>query len=151
MKNKMQERLDLMTRELGASVGMVLKRGGMEKAVGFALQVFTYGKDGLVSYTSSAQRSDMIRVLRECADVIENGAQSEIDRIIRARLQEFEDKLHEVQATPVFAVALRTEDGRNGLLEVVKCPEIENEGLIHLLEHCKFILKTPTKGVDASH
>jgi hypothetical protein len=151
MKNEMQKTLDVMTREFGVSLRMVLERHGVEKEVGFALQMFTYGEEGTLSYTSSAQRSDMIRVLRECADVIEKGGQSEVDRIIRARLQQWEDQLREEQATPVIAVALQTHDGKNGKLKIIKCPEIDDGGIVHLLEHCKFILMAGEKGIHGSH
>jgi hypothetical protein len=152
MSNGRQESLEVMAKELGAILRNVLKEEGIEKEVGFALQMFTYGDQGELSYTSSAQRPDMIRVLRECADVIEKGGQSKVDRIIRSRLQQLEDTLHKKQAMPVFTVAFETQNGKySGKLELIKCPEIDSKGMIHLLEHCKFILKTPVKGVDASH
>ena len=58
------------------SVGRDISRlisGQCPEGVGFALLLFSFGKDGDVVVTSNADRDDMVRALRECADRFENG------------------------------------------------------------------------------
>ena len=46
-----------------------------EEHMGFMLLVFPFGgPDGVAHYVSNANREDMIKVLREKADVLEKGA-----------------------------------------------------------------------------
>ena len=41
--------------------------------VGFALLFFTWGEGGWSTYVSNAEREDMVKALRECADNLEHG------------------------------------------------------------------------------
>lgn len=43
---------------------------------GFALLVFSFGPGGFLTHVSNADRSDMVKVLRECADVLDRHADS---------------------------------------------------------------------------
>ena len=38
---------------------------------GFALLVFSFDKGGYLTYVSNAQRADLVKTLRECADTLE--------------------------------------------------------------------------------
>ena len=58
--------LEAQARDLGVRIGQSLPEG-----VGFTLLVFTYGDGGWLPYLSSAQRSDMIRTLREALAKLE--------------------------------------------------------------------------------
>ncbi len=51
-------------------IGQLLKEM-LPQGVGFALLTFEFNNPGLANYISSAQREDMIKALRECADRIE--------------------------------------------------------------------------------
>lgn len=44
----------------------------LPKGYGFALLVFKFGKAGTTNYISNAEREDMVKALRECADRIES-------------------------------------------------------------------------------
>lgn len=39
---------------------------------GFAVLCFSFGENGFMNWVSNAQRQDMIKALRECADKLEN-------------------------------------------------------------------------------
>lgn len=41
------------------------------KQMGFALTIFEFYNPGIGDYVSNAQRSDMVKALRECADRLE--------------------------------------------------------------------------------
>ena len=41
------------------------------KSMGFALTIFEFYNPGVGDYVSNAERSDMIKALRECADRLE--------------------------------------------------------------------------------
>jgi len=43
---------------------------------GFCLVSFSFGPGGYLTYVSNANRSDMVKALRECADVLERNAES---------------------------------------------------------------------------
>lgn len=51
-------------------VARVLK-GLMPEGVGYAFLMFTFGDDGWMTYASNAQRSDMIKALREMIEKLE--------------------------------------------------------------------------------
>lgn len=62
--------------QLGAQVlGKVfnLKPDDPDPAVCFAVLTFSPGEDGWASYASNARRPDMVKALREMADVLEHG------------------------------------------------------------------------------
>ena len=41
------------------------------KGFGFAVLVFSFGEKGFMNWVSNAQRQDMVKALRECADKLE--------------------------------------------------------------------------------
>lgn len=43
---------------------------------GFALLVFSFGEGGYLTHVSNADRADLVRLLRECADVLSRNADS---------------------------------------------------------------------------
>jgi hypothetical protein len=43
---------------------------------GFALLMFSFGEDGFLTHVSNANRADLVKLLRECADVLSRGADS---------------------------------------------------------------------------
>jgi len=59
---------DLVMRRLGDIVSQVV---GPE--YGFMIMVFPFGKPGVSNYVSNAKREEMIKGLREKADVLEAG------------------------------------------------------------------------------
>lgn len=59
-------------REIGQSIGDRLQSSGY-RGIGFALLLFDFGPGGFSTYISNAQRADMIKALREQADVLEKG------------------------------------------------------------------------------
>ncbi len=54
-------------QHIGRMIGNAMPPGW-----GFALVTFTFGEGGYVSYISNAEREDMVRALRECADKLES-------------------------------------------------------------------------------
>lgn len=48
----------------------------LPEGIVFALTIFTVGDGGYAGYVSNAQRGDMIKALRECADTLEAKADS---------------------------------------------------------------------------
>lgn len=46
----------------------------MPDGVGYAFLMFTFGDDGWMTYASNAQRSDMIKALREMIEKLEGSA-----------------------------------------------------------------------------
>jgi len=59
--------LEAKARSVGKVIGDSLPPG-----VGFALLMFDFGEGGQMTYVSNAQRDDMVRALRECADTVED-------------------------------------------------------------------------------
>lgn len=57
-----EQRLQALARMIDAA---------LPAGVAFALVTFTVGDAGYAGYVSSGNRTDMIKALRECADVIE--------------------------------------------------------------------------------
>ena len=57
--------LQALAGELAGALGAALPA-----EVGFALVVFDYGEKGSMAYAASAQRLDVVSMLRECADKI---------------------------------------------------------------------------------
>lgn len=43
---------------------------GLPVGYGFALLVFSYGDGGYLTHVSSCEREDLVKLLRECADVL---------------------------------------------------------------------------------
>ena len=43
---------------------------------GFALLVFSFGEGGYLTHVSSAERADLVKLLRECADVLDANGDS---------------------------------------------------------------------------
>lgn len=50
--------------------------GAFPPGWGFALLAFSYGEGGYLTHVSSCEREDLIKVLRETADVLERGGMS---------------------------------------------------------------------------
>lgn len=57
---------EAVAREVGRLIGSAVPEG-----YGFAVLVFSFGPGGATTYVSNADRADMIRALRECADRLE--------------------------------------------------------------------------------
>ena len=60
------EEAERKTTEIGRIIG-----DQMPKGWGFALLIFSFGEQGFMNWVSNAQRADMIKALRECADRLE--------------------------------------------------------------------------------
>ena len=56
-------KLEALARDIGRDIGNRLPQG-----IGFAVLVFEFGTNGLLTWISNAQRADMVKSLRECAD-----------------------------------------------------------------------------------
>lgn len=63
------ERAEVEAQRLGRML-----KGAMPPGWGFVLGLFTFGPEGFVTYLSSADRTDTIRLLRELANNVEAGA-----------------------------------------------------------------------------
>ena len=66
MKPSKQQYLEAICRNLAPAIDAQL-----DEREGFALLLFDFGEKGSLAYISNAQRRDMIRALRECADELE--------------------------------------------------------------------------------
>jgi hypothetical protein len=55
-------------QQLAQLIGHALPPG-----YGFALLVFSFGEGGYLTHVSNAQRADLVKTLRECADTMEAG------------------------------------------------------------------------------
>lgn len=67
----MTKRNDLEAVEVEArNIGRVIGKS-LPPNIGFGLVLFSFGEDGFLTYISNAQREDMVKALRECADKIE--------------------------------------------------------------------------------
>ncbi len=53
------------------SIGYRLPEG-----YGFALLVFSFGEAGYLTHVSNCERTDLVKILRECADVLDRNADS---------------------------------------------------------------------------
>lgn len=62
------ESAEVVARDIGRKLTDAMPPGW-----GFALVLFTFGEGGFLTYMSNAQRADMVKALRECADKIETG------------------------------------------------------------------------------
>jgi hypothetical protein len=65
------DQLQEKANELGHRIGSALPDGA-----GFALVLFDYGPTGSTTYISSAQREDLVKLLRELAEVLEHSLKS---------------------------------------------------------------------------
>lgn len=63
-------KIESQLRDMGNIINDRLKPLGL----GFTLIIFTYGKDGFSSYLSSANRKDMIELMKETIMKLEAGA-----------------------------------------------------------------------------
>ena len=61
------EKAEIKAREIGKII-----KSQMPDGFGFTLVLYSYGENGVMTYLSSGQREDCIKMLRECADKIEN-------------------------------------------------------------------------------
>lgn len=57
--------LEKTCREIGHIIGDVANKGYDGKKVGFALLMFDFGEGGNMTYTSNAEREDMIKAMKE--------------------------------------------------------------------------------------
>jgi len=62
--------LDAVARNIARGIGRSIGHD-LPKGIGFALLVFEFGTNGLLTWISNAQRADMVKSLRECADKLE--------------------------------------------------------------------------------
>lgn len=65
---------DEIMRALGDAIKAVIPEN-----FGFALVIFPFSKPGTANYISNARREDMIKALREKADILEKGGDIETD------------------------------------------------------------------------
>ena len=68
MKPPRIRELEEHCRHIGHAIGSTLPQG-----IGFALMVFDIGPGGFLTWMSSANRQDMVKLLREQADRLEAG------------------------------------------------------------------------------
>ena len=66
MSREPLERAEQTAKEIGRQIKSVLPTG-----YGFTLILYSYGGPGVMTYLSSGERADCIKMLRECADKIE--------------------------------------------------------------------------------
>jgi hypothetical protein len=66
--------LEEAERKMQGIAGTVQKM--VPQGWGFAVLCFSFGENGFMNYVSNAERQDMIKALRECADQIENNRDS---------------------------------------------------------------------------
>ena len=62
------ESAEVVCRDIGRRIAREMPKGW-----GFALVLFSFGADGFMTCLSNAERSDMVKALRECAEKIETG------------------------------------------------------------------------------
>lgn len=67
MKRAPLEEAERGMQSIARVVGNMVPEG-----YGFAVLVFSWGEQGFMNWVSNAQRTDMVKALRECADKLEN-------------------------------------------------------------------------------
>lgn len=63
------DEIESLARQLGR-----LLQGVMPKGFGYTLAIYRYGEGGELTYVSSGKRSDVVKLLRELATVLEHNA-----------------------------------------------------------------------------
>ena len=74
-------RMEKVNREVGALIGESIKQSG--GGYGFALFMFSFDDESEMTWISNAERSDMIKALKEFIDKAESGQDDEFQKAKR--------------------------------------------------------------------